>query len=104
MPVVLASPEVRGAECPSAANESGAAASPRQRRLCRTRPVRKVAQVKGRTSQSRHPPNQRVELTPLRGPKIAAFLMAGIGSTACSIYKAAQLTRRPFGVGEHAAP
>jgi hypothetical protein len=38
-----------------------------------------------------------VELTPLRGPKIAAFLMAGIGSTACSIYKAAQFTRKPLG-------
>jgi hypothetical protein len=59
--------------------------------------VRKAAQVKGRTSQSRQPPNKRVELTPLRGPKIAAFLMAGIGSTACSIYKAAQLTRNPLG-------
>jgi hypothetical protein len=38
-----------------------------------------------------------VELTPLRGPEIAAFLMVGIGSSACSIYKAAQLTRNPLG-------
>jgi len=37
-------------------------------------------------NQSRRP-NKRVELTPLRGPKIAAILTAGIGSTAFPIEK-----------------
>jgi hypothetical protein len=77
--------------------ESRAGTSTRQCPLCQTSPVQNAVQVKHCTTQSRQPPNQRVELTPLRGPKIAAFLMAGIGSTACSIYKAAQLTRRPLG-------
>jgi hypothetical protein len=32
-------------------------------------------------------PNKRVELTPLRGPKLAAFLKEGSSSTAFPIYK-----------------
>ena len=41
-------------------------------------------------------PNKRVELTPLRGPKIAAFLKEGNSSTTFPIYRAAQLTRKPL--------
>jgi hypothetical protein len=35
--------------------------------------------------------------TPLRGPKIAAFLKAGFGPTDFPIYTAARLMGRPFG-------
>src|SRR4051812_35388993 len=33
------------------------------------------------------PPNQRLQLTPLRGPEIAAFLKTDFGSTAIAIYR-----------------
>jgi hypothetical protein len=58
-------------------NESRAGTRTRQRPLCRTSPVRKVAQVKGRTSQSRQPPNQRVQSTPLRVEQDRPFLKRG---------------------------
>jgi hypothetical protein len=42
-------------------------------------------------------PNKPLDLTPLRGPKIAAFLKVGNRSTAFPIYKAAQLSGRALG-------
>src|SRR5258706_15481062 len=50
----------------------------------------------GASIQSRRP-NKRVELTPLRGPKLAAFLKEGNSSALSRSIGAAQLTRRAFG-------
>src|SRR6266540_7408833 len=43
------------------------------------------------------PPNQRLQLTPLRGHKIGAILKSRFGSTALRSIDAAQLKRVPFG-------
>jgi hypothetical protein len=43
--------------------------------------------VKGGTNQSKLPPNKPMQLTPLRVPKIIAFLKRRIGSGVISIYR-----------------
>jgi hypothetical protein len=54
---------------------------------------------------SRNPvrPNQRVQLTPLCGPKVVRILKVGFVPNVVSISTAAQLTRKPLG-GNHSAP
>jgi hypothetical protein len=58
-------------------NESRAGTSSRQGPLCRSSPVRQAAPVKGCTSQSKHPPNPRLQPTPLCGDRDRAFFGSG---------------------------
>jgi hypothetical protein len=49
------------------------------------------------------PPNPRLQLTPLRGPEIGAFLKTDFGSTVISIYRCGATEAQPVRRLTHAS-